>query len=112
MNLKVADLVKTQEFYEDQLGFSLKYNFGEQAKFLSSGTYHHHIGANTWSGKDLPAMKDTDLGLAHFSIELQPNEFELLKQHLSKNNQSFDDAVSDQIWLTDPNGITILINQL
>ncbi|MGX2945521.1 VOC family protein [Enterococcus alishanensis] len=112
VHLKVADLVKTQEFYEDMLGFSLKYNFGEQAKFLSSGTYHHHIGANTWSGKDLPAMKDIDLGLAYFSIELQTEEFELLKQHLAKNNQKFDNSASDQIWITDPNGINILISHL
>ncbi|MDK7259036.1 VOC family protein, partial [Streptococcus agalactiae] len=53
IHLKVADLDATETFYKN-LGFGLKSNFGQQAKFFAAGQYHHHIGTNTWSGKQLP----------------------------------------------------------
>ena len=46
--LKVAALPDAVAFYRDVLGFDLLSQLGEQAAFLSSVVYHHHIGANTW----------------------------------------------------------------
>lgn len=67
IHLKVADLDTTETFYKN-LGFGLKSNFGQQAKFFAAGQYHHHIGTNTWSGKQLPTIQENQFGLLDCQI--------------------------------------------
>lgn len=73
VHLKVNDLNETQKFYEN-LGFELKSDFGQQAKFFAVGLYHHHIGTNTWYGKDLEKMKANQLGLREITLRLNKKE--------------------------------------
>jgi catechol 2,3-dioxygenase len=49
----VADIPSTVEFWQG-LGFELMALLREQAAFLASGGYHHHIGANTWQSQGAP----------------------------------------------------------
>ena len=69
IHLKVADLDATETFYKN-LGFGLKSNFGQQAKFLQRSQYHHHIGTNTWSGKQLPTIQENQFGLENYTFRL------------------------------------------
>jgi len=48
VHLKVADVEAAVRFWTDTIGMELMARFGDQAAFLSSAGYHHHIGANTW----------------------------------------------------------------
>jgi catechol 2,3-dioxygenase len=48
VHLCVADIPATVAFYRDVLGFALMASLGSHAAFLSTGGYHHHLGANTW----------------------------------------------------------------
>jgi catechol 2,3-dioxygenase len=59
VHLRVGDANKAREFWNDQLGFDTMLEYGPQAVFLSSGGYHHHIGANSWQSRGAgPRDKD------------------------------------------------------
>jgi catechol 2,3-dioxygenase len=53
VHLSVADAEQSEAFYRD-LGFDLMARYGGEAVFLSSGGYHHHLGANTWQSRGAP----------------------------------------------------------
>lgn len=80
----VTDLNATQAFYVDALGFDLKLDYGHQAKFMASGMYHHHIGANTWKGTHLKAPLEDDLGINHMVISTTKDLTEINQSLLDK----------------------------
>ena len=111
VHLKVSDLDKTEQFYTDSLGLSLKNNFGKQAKFFATGDYHHHIGANSWESQQAPAIKENDLGLAYFTFYVKNEaEFSRLEKHWQE--KKIDYQKEKGLWLRDPNGIKIGFEQI
>ncbi|HOJ19189.1 MAG: glyoxalase [Ignavibacteriales bacterium] len=112
VHLTVADLERSLKFYRDVLGFEITQWFGESAVFLSAGGYHHHIGLNTWAGKDAPRPEENTTGLYHFAI-LYPNRKELariIRRLLELNypiQGASDHGVSESIYIEDPDGIGI-----
>ncbi len=48
VHLRVGDPKQAERFWHEVFGFDTVARYGAQAVFLSSGGYHHHIGANTW----------------------------------------------------------------
>lgn len=106
VHLQVSDLIVTQRFYE-QLGFSLVSNFGRQAKFFAAGNYHHHIGTNTWAGRQIPLRKKEQLGLTKYTFQLSSREVaKELTSHLESQQQVFEEQ-DNEIILMDPNGLFI-----
>lgn len=109
IHLTVSDLNKSLKFYREVLGFEITTWFGDQAVFLSAGGYHHHIGLNTWNGKDATPPPSGHTGLYHFAI-LYPSRYELAKvvKRLYELNYPIagasDHGVSESIYLTDPDG--------
>lgn len=51
VHLRVGDANAAREFWNDKVGYDTMLEYGPQAVFLSSGGYHHHIGANSWQSK-------------------------------------------------------------
>jgi catechol 2,3-dioxygenase len=76
VHLKVANIERALGFYRDLLGFEVTQWYGEDAVFLSAGGYHHHIGLNTWAGRDVPPAPPNTAGLFHLAI-LYPERREL-----------------------------------
>lgn len=106
VHLQVADLDETEKFYE-QLGFSLKSNFGNRAKFFAAGPYHHHIGTNTWNGRDAELIGENQLGLAWYTFQLPSKEaFELFVKQLDETAVEYI-ATNEQVTIQDPNGMQI-----
>lgn len=109
IHLTVSDLQKSLSFYRDLLGFEITAYYGNSAVFLSAGGYHHHIGLNTWNGKDAAPPPPGHTGMYHFAI-LYPNRKELarvLKRLYEKNypiEGASDHGVSESIYLRDPDG--------
>jgi catechol 2,3-dioxygenase len=68
IHLHVSELPKTEEFYRSGLGFDVVCRYGDQALFMSTGGYHHHIGLNTWAGVGAPAPSENSVGLKRFSL--------------------------------------------
>lgn len=77
IHLHVNDIEASKKFYVDGLNFDVVSKYGDQALFISSGKYHHHIGLNTWNGTSAPHQKVDYAGLNHFNIKY-PNIDELI----------------------------------
>ncbi|MGM0125174.1 catechol 2,3-dioxygenase [Enterococcus sp. AZ194] len=110
VHLKVADVEKTEKFYTEVFGLSLKNNFGRQAKFFAAGDYHHHIGANVWQSEHGQEITATDLGLESLTLEIpDKTNFQEVKEHilttqelLSEDTQSFS--------VREPNGLLFIFH--
>jgi catechol 2,3-dioxygenase len=109
VHLKVADLKRSLQFYQDLLGFEITLMYGNQAAFISAGGYHHHIGLNTWHSKDAPPASKEGVGLYHTAI-LYPTrkDLALIYNRLRKANYPLtgasDHGVSEALYLNDPDG--------
>ncbi|MCR6109322.1 VOC family protein [Bacillus sp. A301a_S52] len=78
LHLQVADLKQAEHFYCAGLGFNIVSQFGEQALFISSGDYHHHMGLNTWASKNAPSAPENSVGIKSFAV-FYPNEVRRIK---------------------------------
>ena len=67
----VADIPSTVAFWEG-LGFELMAQLREQAAFLASAGYHHHVGANTWQSQGAPYAPDDRARLVGATIHGAP----------------------------------------
>ena len=109
IHLTVADLDRSLAFYRDLLGFAVMQWYGDSAVFLSAGGYHHHIGLNTWAGRNATSAGPGHTGLYHFAI-LYPGRAELattLKRLIDSGyplDGASDHGVSEAIYLRDPDG--------
>ena len=74
VHLHVRDVNEAVDFYHGIIGFDVMGNAKNmQAAFISAGGYHHHLGLNTWQGKNAPPPPPDAVGLRHFTIDL-PNQ--------------------------------------
>jgi catechol 2,3-dioxygenase len=114
VHLHVSDLIKSSTFYSEILGLHNTCSY-PGANFFAANSYHHHVAINTWLGNDIREAGPSDLGLDHFSLNLQSKEnLEQLLRHMNqKKIQVFvDDAnnTKDQSYfIFDPDKIKIQI---
>lgn len=110
IHLHVAEFEKIKEFYCHGLGFEVVCRYGNQALFISTGGYHHHIGLNTWQGVGAPKPLENSVGLIKYSIVFPNSESrekaanrlgELGYQVLKENGQMLtEDPSGNRIELT------------
>ncbi len=109
VHLKVADIGRALEFYVGVLGFSVKQRYGEQAAFIATGDYHHHIGLNTWESQGGSPPPPGTTGLYHLAI-LYPERADLadalrrVQQAGYELDGASDHGVSQALYLRDPDG--------
>jgi len=68
VHLRVGNVEKAEAFYRGAVGLDLTRRRGG-ATFMSSGGYHHHVGANVWHSDGAGRRDDDRAGLSWFSIE-------------------------------------------
>lgn len=68
IHLHVDHLDTAGKFYCGGLGFDITIPFRNQALFVSSNGYHHHIGLNTWQGIGAPPPSENTTGMKLYSI--------------------------------------------
>jgi catechol 2,3-dioxygenase len=68
VHLRVGNVERAEQFYRGALGLDLTRRRGG-ATFMSSGGYHHHVGATVRHSDGAAPRDDTRAGLAWFSIE-------------------------------------------
>ena len=114
VHLKVADLERSLAFYCGVLGFELKARYGTQAAFLAAGSYHHHIGLNTWESSGGPPPAPGTTGLFHAAIvypsrALLGNALKRLFNAGIRLDGAADHGVSEALYLRDPdqNGLEL-----
>ena len=109
VHLKVSNLGEALMFYCGVLGFQLTQRFGDQAAFVSSGGYHHHIGLNTWESRGGVAPPAGTTGLYHAAILYPPratlgDALRRLMQAGIPLDGASDHGVSQALYLRDPDG--------
>ncbi len=89
VHLKVSDLARAEEFWTGDLGFEVMHRYGDQATFVATGGYHHHVGLNTWTslGGDLGPRDAAGLDRVVFATDGEERE------------------------ATDPDGIAVLLQR-
>ncbi|TAH60905.1 MAG: VOC family protein [Gottschalkiaceae bacterium] len=101
IHLHVRDLDEAEKFY-NALGFNLVQSIENQAYFVSTGGYHHHIGFNIWNGKGAEPLPENSVGMKYFTIEY-PNEDSrelALKKLKGLDTELLEDG--DEIFVYDP----------
>jgi len=109
VHLKVADLERAIAFYTETLGFTLRFRLPSGAAFLAAGSYHHHIGLNTWESAGGTPPPPGHTGLYHTAF-LYPDRRSLaqaLKRVLAAGvaiTGKADHGVSEAVYFNDPDG--------
>lgn len=99
MHLRVTNLERSVDFYTKNLGLHISAdwsNFG--AMFLAAGNYHHHLGLNTWHSLNGKKHEQGEAGLETFTF------------NTVDNNSKIKIKGSEDLLLTDPDGIAIMLN--
>lgn len=72
VHLRVGDPAEAELWWREEMGFDTMARYGGKAVFLSSGGYHHHIGANAWQSASAGLRDPGRAGLAW--VELAARE--------------------------------------
>ncbi len=100
VHLKVADLERSLRFYRDVHAYDVTGRVGDAVGFLAAGTYHHHIGLNTFDGS---------AGLYHAAIRY-PDRASMVTavrrvaEHGHAITHGSDHGASESVYLADPDG--------
>lgn len=68
VHLRVGDVTAAEEWWREAQGFDTMLHYGGQAVFMSSGGYHHHIGANTWQSRGAGTREKDRTGLSFVEL--------------------------------------------
>jgi len=107
IHLKVTDLGRSVLFYQQLLGLDLMSYWGSAA-FLSVGGYHHHIGMNTWESLGGPTRQSGWSGLEFFTMKIPEKRMSEMSARLVDSPVVYSED-SDRLFLSDPDGIELLI---
>lgn len=109
IHLHVGDLDTAGPFFVEGLGFDLMQRYGTQAMFVSAGGYHHHVGLNTWAGRNIPPKRAEQPGLLRYEIFLpDASALVAVMSHL----ETLDNGVrrdGEAIVLSDPTGSEVVL---
>jgi len=110
--LKVRDLAVSVPFYRDVLGLREVAHYGRNMVFFSLGANHHDL-ALLELGAHAPAPSPDSVGLYHvaFKVGDSLDELRALRDHLTQQGVPVlgmsDHAVSQSLYIRDPDGIEI-----
>ncbi|MFX3617070.1 MAG: VOC family protein [Sporolactobacillus sp.] len=108
LHLQIADLKAAEHFYGDGLGFQRVAAYGNEAYFLSTGGYHHHLGLNTWMSRNRPAEQVlASAGMLNFTIVYPDEEKRTAALLRLKKSGLISDDTDRAIELKDPSGLQL-----
>lgn len=109
IHLHVAELQETNTFYSEGLGFEVVTRYGDQALFISTGKYHHHIGLNTWNGIGAPTPPENSVGLQSYVLQLPDEQTQDQIVHNLKKIGATVEEKEGVLLTTDPSGNRIIL---
>jgi catechol 2,3-dioxygenase len=68
VHLRAGDIDQAESWWGRELGLDTMVHYGNQAVFLASGGYHHHIGANIWRSRGAGLREADRAGLAYVEM--------------------------------------------
>ncbi|MCO5065981.1 MAG: VOC family protein [Rhizobiaceae bacterium] len=78
VHLRVGDPQVAEQWWNGEMGFDTVAHYGRDAVFLSTGQYHHHIGANAWQSRGAGPRQPGITGLSW--VELRAKDPAATKQ--------------------------------
>lgn len=80
VHLRVGSPSEAEAWWRDAVGLDTITRYGPSAVFMSSGGYHHHVGANSWQSAGAGQREPGRAGLAFVEVEseVHPLERELV----------------------------------
>ncbi|HMR34449.1 MAG TPA: VOC family protein [Geminicoccaceae bacterium] len=107
MHLRVGDVAAGRAFYEKALGLTPTLVSRQDAAFLSSGGYHHHVAINSWNSRDAGPRDPASTGLDWFSLRLRdPDILAAQSDRLSRGGTAIS-ALAGGIETADPWGTRV-----
>lgn len=97
VHLQVGDVAQAEGFYRDRLGFEVKAHY-PGASFLSTGGYHHHLGANVWNSRGAGVRTYPSTGLAELELRADDAPYQALVARLGTDRPT--DPWGTEIVLT------------
>ena len=107
IHLRVGNIGEAEAFYRGMIGLDLTWRRGG-ATFMSSGGYHHHVGANVWHSNGAGPRDQNRAGLAWFTIEAEAAAADALRERLKAANTPVE-AANGHVETVDPWGTRIRI---
>jgi catechol 2,3-dioxygenase len=108
VHLKAADAGAMKTFYGDLIGFNITVDH-PTAVFAAAGSYHHHLGSNTWRSLGGPVLVRGSRGLHHFTVRVpDASEVQQLEGRLRAAGVKTESS-SDGFFVRDPAGNGLLI---
>jgi catechol 2,3-dioxygenase len=68
VHLRVGDPKEAERWWKDNMDFNTMTQYGDAAVFLSTGGYHHHIGANSWQSRGAGQRDPKRSGLGYVEL--------------------------------------------
>lgn len=68
VHLRVGDAAEAEAWWQAEMAMETMAHYGDQAVFMASGGYHHHIGANTWQSRRAGRRDQQRTGLAFVEL--------------------------------------------
>jgi catechol 2,3-dioxygenase len=68
VHLRVGNIDEAEAWWNEAIGLDTMVHYGNAAVFLSSGGYHHHIGANVWHSRGADKRAADRTGLAFIEL--------------------------------------------
>lgn len=68
VHLRVGDPKQAEQWWHETMGLDTMTLYGDAAVFLSSGGYHHHIGANMWHSRGAGPRDPDRSGLSYVEL--------------------------------------------
>ncbi len=107
IHLRVGSTEQAEAFYRGAIGLDLTRRRGG-ATFMSSGGYHHHVGANVWHSGGAGPRDPNRAGLSWFSIEAEAAAADALAERLKAANAPVE-TTGGRIETADPWGTRVRI---
>jgi len=80
VHLRVGDPAEAERWWHAEMGFDTMAKYGAQAVFLSTGGYHHHIGADSWQSAGAGRRDPARSGLAWVELASRNQNGEAVKE--------------------------------
>lgn len=68
VHLRVGSIDEAEAWWHEAIGMDTMVHYGNAAVFLSSGGYHHHIGANVWHSRGAGKRPQDTTGLSFVEL--------------------------------------------
>jgi len=106
LHLRVGDVAEAETFYGSVLGLDVTRR-RTGATFMSSGGYHHHVGANVWHSNGAGFRSGKHTGLAWFDMRINDRQaMHALKTRLATAGKNVEDSPGGFVT-TDPWGTEV-----